>query len=115
MNKVAVVSGANQGLGFALVEALCRHLGPDAFVYLTARHPVRGEAAMGKLRDQGLSPIFHLLDVTDEASVAALAETIRARHGGVDIGPKRNSTQMTQIYMIYTDLNSFGSLRPEWG
>lgn len=85
MNKVAVVSGANQGLGFALVEALCRHLGPDAFVYLTARNPVRGEAAMGKLRDQGLSPIFHLLDVSDEASVAALAETIGARHGGVDI------------------------------
>jgi NAD(P)-dependent dehydrogenase (short-subunit alcohol dehydrogenase family) len=37
MNKVAIVSGSNQGLGFALVEALCKNLGSNAFVYLTAR------------------------------------------------------------------------------
>ena len=43
MQKVAVVSGANQGLGLALVEALCRALGPSAAVYLTARDPARGE------------------------------------------------------------------------
>ncbi|MBN2001908.1 MAG: SDR family NAD(P)-dependent oxidoreductase [Anaerolineae bacterium] len=85
MNKVALVSGANQGLGFALVEALCNALGPDAAVYLTARNRTRGEDAARQLRGRGLSPIFHLLDVTDDASVAALAETIRTRHGGIDI------------------------------
>lgn len=51
MSKVAVVSGANQGLGFALVEALCRSLGPEASVYLTARNRVRGEEAVHKLHD----------------------------------------------------------------
>lgn len=85
MSKVAVVSGANQGLGFALVEALCQELGPSASVYLTARSTTRGEEAIAQLRDRGLSPLFHLLDVTDDASVAALAETIRTQHGGVDI------------------------------
>jgi carbonyl reductase 1 len=32
MNNVAIVSGSNQGLGFALVEALCKILGPNANV-----------------------------------------------------------------------------------
>jgi len=85
MNKVALVSGSNQGLGLALVEALCINLGPDASVYLTARDSNRGEEAIRQLRQHGLAPLFHLLDVTDDASVAELAETIRTRHGGVDI------------------------------
>jgi carbonyl reductase 1 len=85
MERVALVTGSNQGLGFALVEALCKNLGPNSSVYLTARNGTRGEEAVRQLRDQGLSPIFHLLDVTDDASVAALAQTIRSRHGGVDI------------------------------
>jgi len=84
-DKVAGVSGANQGLGFALVEALCKELGPDASVYLTARSRERGEEAARQLRERGLSPQFHLLDVTHEASVAALAKMIRTRHGGADI------------------------------
>jgi carbonyl reductase 1 len=85
MSKVALVTGSNQGLGFALVEALCRDLGPNASVYLTARDRARGEDAVRMLRDRGLSPLLHLLDVTDDASVAAFAETIRTHHGGIDI------------------------------
>lgn len=37
MAKVAIVTGANQGLGLALVRGLCRMLGADGIVYLTAR------------------------------------------------------------------------------
>ena len=83
--KVAIVTGANQGLGFALVEGLCQSLGPESTVYLTARSKERGEEALRKLREKGLSPEFHLLDVTDDASVTTLADTLRKRHGGVDI------------------------------
>lgn len=85
MSRVALVTGANQGLGFALIEALCQALGPDAAVYLTARDAGRGEEAVRRLRERGLSPLFHRLDVTDDASVSALAETVGSRHGGVDI------------------------------
>jgi carbonyl reductase 1 len=49
MNKVAIVTGANQGLGFALVETLCKELGSTASVYLTARNAGRGEAAISKM------------------------------------------------------------------
>ena len=43
-DRVAIVTGANQGLGLALVRALCRTLGDDAAVYLTARDADRGRA-----------------------------------------------------------------------
>jgi NAD(P)-dependent dehydrogenase (short-subunit alcohol dehydrogenase family) len=35
--KIALVTGANQGLGLALVRALCRTLDTDSTVYLAAR------------------------------------------------------------------------------
>jgi len=116
-NKVAIVSGANQGLGFALVEALCRNLGPEASVYLTARNAARGEEAVCQLRERGLSPIFHLLDVTGDASVAALAETIRARHGGVDIvisnAAARISRDLSQAEQVglFVNTNNHGAFR----
>jgi len=117
MNKVAIVSGSNQGLGFALVEALCKNLGPNASVYLTARNGDRGKDAIRRLRDRGLSPIFHLLDVTDDASVAILAETIRRRHGGVDIfisnaaaRISRNLSQAEQV-ALFINTNNHGTFR----
>jgi carbonyl reductase 1 len=117
MQKVAVVSGANQGLGLALVEALCRALGPSAAVYLTARDPARGEAAAGQLRQHGLVPIFHRLDVTDEGSVQALAQQLQARHGGVDIvisnaaaRISRERSQAEQV-RVFIDTNNHGTYR----
>lgn len=85
MPKVAVVTGANQGLGFALVRRLGQILGKQGIVYLTARDRQRGEAAVKQLQAEGLSPDCHLLDVTDETSVTALADVLKQRFGGVDI------------------------------
>jgi NAD(P)-dependent dehydrogenase (short-subunit alcohol dehydrogenase family) len=60
MDKVALITGSNQGLGFALVEALCKNLGPKSSVYLTARNGTCGEEAVGQLRDRGLLPTSYL-------------------------------------------------------
>ena len=117
MNKVALVTGSNQGLGFALVEALCNNLGPNASVYLTARDRARGEDAVLQLRDRGLSPLLHLLDVTDDASVAAFAETIRTRHGGIDIvisnAAARIYPQLSQAEQValFVNTNNHGTFR----
>ena len=66
MSRVALVTGSNQGLGFALVNGLltewCAQSPQDA-VYLTARDPARGQAAVTRLEKLGLSPRFHQLDV----------------------------------------------------
>lgn len=47
-HKVAVVTGANSGLGFATVMELARH---GAHVIMTARDPEKGKAAAARIRD----------------------------------------------------------------
>ncbi len=49
--KVAIVTGANRGRGFALIHGLCKTLGDEWEIYLTARDRERGEKAVEKLRE----------------------------------------------------------------
>lgn len=81
MSTVAVVTGANQGLGLALVRGLCGMLGDGGIVYLTARDRKRGEQAVGGLAAEGLRPLLELLDVRDDAPVKALAQAIGVSGG----------------------------------
>ncbi|MGQ0584600.1 MAG: SDR family NAD(P)-dependent oxidoreductase [Reyranella sp.] len=83
--KVALVTGANQGLGLALARGLCHALGGEGVVYLTARSEARGQAACELLRREGLQPEFLAMDVADDGSVQAAAKAILERHGGIDI------------------------------
>jgi NAD(P)-dependent dehydrogenase (short-subunit alcohol dehydrogenase family) len=85
MNRVAIVTGANRGLGLALVRGLCRQWGGEGTIYLTARNPERGRQAVEILRGEKLEPTFHALDLADVASIQAFADHIRSRHGGVDL------------------------------
>lgn len=85
MNRVAIITGANRGLGLALVRGLCRQWQGQGTVYLTARDPERGREAVETLRAEGLAPSFHVLDIADQASIQACAALLRDRHGGVDV------------------------------
>ncbi|KPJ13307.1 Carbonyl reductase [NADPH] 1 [Papilio machaon] len=82
-SKVAVVTGANKGIGFSIVKGLCQRF--DGIVYLTSRDEARGHTAVAELNKLGLKPEYHQLDVTDRRSVAALADHLRQRHGGLDL------------------------------
>ena len=74
--KHVVVTGANKGIGLAVVEATLREQ-PDAKVWLGARDPSKGEAARAGLAE--LDPSFAArvevlpLDVSSDASVAEAA------------------------------------------
>jgi carbonyl reductase 1 len=117
MAKVAVVTGANQGLGLALVRGLCRRLGADGIVYLTARDRGRGERAAAGLQAEGLSPRLEMLDVRDDASVMALAQVLGERHGGVDIVLSNAAARILpevpadQQVRTFVDTNNHGTLR----
>jgi carbonyl reductase 1 len=84
-SPVALVTGANQGLGLALVRGLCRRFGEGGTVYLAARNEERGRHAVTGLRQEGLRAVLLVLDVRDTGQVAACADLLRERHGGVDV------------------------------
>src|SRR5688572_29458183 len=68
--RVAVVTGANKGIGLEIARQLGRE---GITVYLGARDPERGRAAAEKLRSEGIDAHPLPLDVTDDASVSAAA------------------------------------------
>ena len=82
MTKIALVTGANKGIGLEIVRGLARD---GITVLLGAREESRGEAAAKQLRDEGLDTHFVRLDVTDSAVVAAAAHTIESAYGRLDI------------------------------
>lgn len=82
-DKVAVVTGSNKGIGYAIVKELCKR--GVGTVYLTARDVGRGKAAVEELKKEGVNPQFYQLEVSDRESVKALAKYLKEKHGGLDI------------------------------
>ncbi|XP_063630218.1 carbonyl reductase [NADPH] 1-like [Cydia splendana] len=83
VTKVAVVTGANKGIGFAIVRGLCKRF--DGVVYLTSRDETRGENAVIQLSKEGLHPKYYQLDITSVKSVEKFRDYIKKEYGGIDI------------------------------
>ncbi|MDX2939795.1 SDR family NAD(P)-dependent oxidoreductase [Streptomyces ipomoeae] len=87
-SRIAVVTGANQGLGRGLVEVLAARMNPDDLVLLTGRDPQRVAAAareVAALESTRSRVEGRVLDVTDTGAISALATELKERHGGVDV------------------------------
>lgn len=80
--RIALVTGANKGLGFET----CRQLGQRGYrVLLTSRDAERGQAAARSLRDEGLEVTFHVLDVTDRRNIEVLAYQLAEEGTRLDV------------------------------
>lgn len=77
--RIALVTGANQGVGFQLSKELVE---AGVTVLLGSRDLSRGEAAATQI---GAGAIPVQIDVTDATSIAALAERIRTEFGRLDL------------------------------
>ncbi len=84
-SRIALVTGATQGLGLALVEGLTARMRPGDHVYLTGRNADRVAAEAARLAGRGVRVHGRLLDVADPASVQAAAAAVADEHGGIDI------------------------------
>jgi carbonyl reductase 1 len=82
-SRIALVTGANQGLGRALTEGLAARMQPQDRVLLTGRDPDRVQAAAAEVRNGPASAQVEgrILNVRDGDAIVALAEEL----GEVDI------------------------------
>lgn len=79
--KIALVTGANRGLGLGVAEELARQ---RMHVILTSRGE-KGKLKADELQAKGLDVEFRKLDLADEKSIQALFEGIQKDHGRVDV------------------------------
>jgi NAD(P)-dependent dehydrogenase (short-subunit alcohol dehydrogenase family) len=82
VQRIAVVTGGNKGIGFEVCRQLARR---GIHVVLTARNAAKGRKAAQALQAQRLNVLFEPLDVTDADQVQALARTMRRAHGRCDV------------------------------
>jgi NAD(P)-dependent dehydrogenase (short-subunit alcohol dehydrogenase family) len=81
-NKIALITGANKGLGFEMARQLGN---AGVTVIMGARDPHKGEAAAEKLRAEGLDVHSLKLDVTNQADRVAAADFLQQKFGHLDI------------------------------
>ncbi|MEC3763986.1 SDR family oxidoreductase [Cupriavidus sp. SS-3] len=96
--RVALVTGGAQGLGLAIAAGLAD---AGAHVLVVARNAPRVHEAVATLAARGGSAEALVLDITDEAAVAAAFDRIDAEHGRLDIlvnnAGARNRSNMAQL------------------
>jgi NAD(P)-dependent dehydrogenase (short-subunit alcohol dehydrogenase family) len=82
MKKIALITGANKGLGFETA----RQLGQQGItVILTARDEQKGKEAVATLQHEKIDAHLIVMDVTDEASIERAYQQVVGSFGQLDI------------------------------
>lgn len=81
-STIALVTGANRGLGLEIVRQLAQ---TGMTVLLGARDPGKAEAAAQTIKAQGLNVIAKHIDVADDASVGQLTAEVEREFGRLDV------------------------------
>lgn len=114
--KIALVTGANKGIGFETARQLGRQ---KVTVLLGSRDAARGEAAAGQLRQEGLDVRALTIDVGNGESIRRAAELVAQEFGRLDIlinndgimvddQTKKVSEQTLETWRTTFDTNLFG-------
>ena len=80
--KVAIVTGGRGLYGSSITEGLCEM---DATVVIASRNGAKCEGYAKELRGKGFQAVGMSLDLSDDASIKALARNVYERFGKIDI------------------------------
>jgi NAD(P)-dependent dehydrogenase (short-subunit alcohol dehydrogenase family) len=113
--RVAIVTGAGQGIGLACAEALAE---AGAKVIIADRDPKAAEAGCATLKAKGYDAEAVIMDVTDSGRVSEVADQLASRHGKIDIlvnnaGIARSETPAEEVtdehWLNVVDVNLNGT------
>jgi NAD(P)-dependent dehydrogenase (short-subunit alcohol dehydrogenase family) len=117
IERVALVTGANRGIGFEIARQLAVK---KMTVLMGARHAEKGMEAQKKLADQNLDVHFISLDVTDpttmEATIARIKDKFRrldvlVNNAGIMLDAETRILELSGILLQNTlETNTFGPL-----
>jgi gluconate 5-dehydrogenase len=97
--KVALVTGSNRGIGFALAQGLAR---AGATVVLNGRDHERTEAAARALKDEGLAVSTSIADVTNHEAVVREVKRIEQQFGAIDVVVNNAGIQHRAPFVEFT-------------
>lgn len=80
--RIAIVTGGNQGIGFAIARGLAA---AGATVVIANRRAAEGQSATESLKKEGLSVVAIPTDVSNKSSVTALVSKVVNDFGKIDI------------------------------
>jgi NAD(P)-dependent dehydrogenase (short-subunit alcohol dehydrogenase family) len=111
--KVAIVTGGNRGIGYAIAEGLAQ---TGAAVVIANRNAETGQKAAGAIKDRGFTAAALPTDVSKKSSVENLAATVMKDFNRIDIlvnsagvidrGPVEDFTEAQYDYIM--DINLKG-------
>ena len=104
--RVALVTGANSGLGFAFARGLAK-AGADIVIW--GRRADKNEEAAEKLRALGVRVLTESVDVRDDAAIVAGVERAVAHFGRIDIAVA-NAGIATQVPFVDMDRKAYREL-----
>lgn len=102
-NKVALVTGAAYGIGFAIAEAFAEAGAKIAFNCRSREHM---ETALKNYAEKGIDAKGYICDVTDEEQVRKMVADISEKMGEIDI-LVNNAGIIRRIPMLEMDVEEF--------
>ncbi len=82
MNRVAVITGANRGIGFAIARDLADR---GLVVIMTCRDEMKGKKALKELENDNRKISFYPMDVTNVESIYMLENFLRTQYAVLDV------------------------------
>lgn len=116
--RIAVVTGANKGIGLEIVRQLAEY---GIRVVLTSRDETKGKETCEELKKQDLDVLYHQLDVTDDLSIKRLTNyledevdklDILVNNAGINVDGNKNTLNVDmEIVRRTMETNFYGPFR----